>query len=99
MASRSKRPSSPRSTTECTRHDDANIGAERFLLTSGADSRFPLGLEKAAQHRGQPRRRASAVREILKRGLVAEGFAKALAGSKSSDFGLSAKVPGGRTAK
>ena len=42
--------------------------------------------------------RASAVREILKRGLAAEGFTKAIAGSKSSDFGLSAKS-GGRTVK
>lgn len=43
--------------------------------------------------------RASAVREILKRGLAAEGFAKATAGSKSRDFGVSAKMSGGRTAK
>lgn len=43
--------------------------------------------------------RASAVREILKRGLAAEGFAKALAGSKSTDFGVSAKATGGRTVK
>jgi hypothetical protein len=42
--------------------------------------------------------RASAVREILKRGLAAEGFAKAAAGSKSRDFGVSAKS-GGRTVK
>jgi len=43
--------------------------------------------------------RASAVREILKRGLAAEGFAKVVAGSKSSDFGVSGKTPSGRTAK
>ena len=32
--------------------------------------------------------RASAVRELLKRGLAAEGFLKADQGSKSSDFGV-----------
>ena len=34
--------------------------------------------------------RASAVRELLKRGLVAEGFEVAKDGSHSKDFGLSA---------
>lgn len=32
--------------------------------------------------------RASAVRELLKRGLAAEGFSGALAGQKSEDFGV-----------
>jgi hypothetical protein len=32
--------------------------------------------------------RAAAVRELLKRGLAAEGFANALAGEKSQDFGV-----------
>lgn len=32
--------------------------------------------------------RASAVRELLKRGLAAEGFANAEAGDKSQDFGV-----------
>jgi hypothetical protein len=32
--------------------------------------------------------RASAIRELLKRGLVAEGFDEAEDGSKSKDFGL-----------
>ena len=32
--------------------------------------------------------RASAVRELLKRGLMAEGFALADKGAKSADFGL-----------
>jgi plasmid stability protein len=43
--------------------------------------------------------RASAVREILRRGLAVEGFTKALAGSKSRDFGVSAKAPGRQTVK
>jgi len=32
--------------------------------------------------------RASAIRELLKRGLLAEGFASALDGSKSKDFSV-----------
>lgn len=32
--------------------------------------------------------RAAAVRELLKRGLAAEGFAAAAAGEKSEDFGV-----------
>ena len=37
--------------------------------------------------------RASAVRELLKRGLAAEGFLAADQGSKSSDFGIMAGDP------
>ena len=32
--------------------------------------------------------RAAAIRELLKRGLTAEGFVEALGGSKSEDFGV-----------
>ena len=37
--------------------------------------------------------RASAVRELLKRGLAAEGFSLAPAGTKSSDYGVIGKTP------
>jgi hypothetical protein len=40
--------------------------------------------------------RAAAVRELLKRGLAAEGFASAAYGSKSSDYGVVGKTPAGR---
>jgi hypothetical protein len=40
--------------------------------------------------------RTSAVRELLKRGLAAEGFATAAVGAKSSDYGVSGKTPTGR---
>ena len=40
--------------------------------------------------------RASAVRELLKRGLAAEGFASAAYGSKSSEYGVTGKTPSGR---
>jgi hypothetical protein len=37
--------------------------------------------------------RASAVRELLKRGLAAEGFLTAPAGAKSSEYGVTGKTP------
>jgi hypothetical protein len=40
--------------------------------------------------------RAAAVRELLKRGLAAEGFASAPVGTKSSEFGVIGKTPAGR---
>jgi hypothetical protein len=40
--------------------------------------------------------RAAAVRELLKRGLAAEGFAVAAVGAKSSTFGVTGKSPTGR---
>jgi hypothetical protein len=40
--------------------------------------------------------RASAVRELLKRGLAAEGFEAAALGSKSADFGVTGKAATGR---
>ena len=40
--------------------------------------------------------RESAVRELLKRGLAADGFALAAYGSKSSEYGVVGKTPAGR---
>lgn len=40
--------------------------------------------------------RASAVRELLKRGLAAEGFHVAAYGAKSSEYGVTGKTPAGR---
>ena len=40
--------------------------------------------------------RAAAVRELLKRGLAAEGFAAAAFGTKSEDFGVTGTTPKGR---
>ena len=37
--------------------------------------------------------RAAAIREILKRGLAAEGFEAAAFGAKSGDFGVIGKMP------
>jgi hypothetical protein len=41
--------------------------------------------------------RAAAVRELLKRGLAAEGFELAPAGAKSSEYGVTGKTPGGNS--
>ena len=41
--------------------------------------------------------RASAVRELLKRGLTAEGFGVAAFGAKSNDYGVVGKAPAGRS--
>jgi hypothetical protein len=40
--------------------------------------------------------RAAAVRELLRRGLAAEGFATASYGAKSSDYGVTGDAPAGR---
>jgi hypothetical protein len=43
--------------------------------------------------------RAAAVRELLKRGLAAEGFDEAAFGSKSSEFGVTGRTPEGRAGR
>jgi hypothetical protein len=40
--------------------------------------------------------RAAAVRELLKRGLAAEGFLTAPTGAKSAEFGVTGETPQGR---
>lgn len=43
--------------------------------------------------------RAAAIRELLKRGLAAEGFQLAAFGTKSEEFGVTGKTPDGRDRK
>jgi hypothetical protein len=43
--------------------------------------------------------RASAVRELLKRGLASEGFDSAAFGSKSEDYGVVGRTPAGRAGR
>jgi hypothetical protein len=43
--------------------------------------------------------RAAAVRELLRRGLAAEGFGLALAGAKSADYGVIGDAPSQRSAE
>ena len=42
--------------------------------------------------------RAAAIRELLKRGLSAEGYEAAAFGAKSQEFGVVGKTPNGRGA-
>ena len=55
-------------------------------LTALDDFRFKLRMPS----------RASAIRELLKRGLAAEGFETAAFGSKSEEYGVTGKTPKGR---
>jgi len=41
--------------------------------------------------------RAAAIRELLKRGLAAEGFLSAPFGTKSEEYGVTGKNPSGRS--
>jgi len=43
--------------------------------------------------------RAAAIRELLKRGLAAEGYAAAVFGAKSEEYGVTGKTPKGRDFK
>jgi len=43
--------------------------------------------------------RAAAVRELLKRGLAAEGYTLAAPGAKSSDYGVTGNTPEGRDSR
>ena len=43
--------------------------------------------------------RAATVRELLKRGLTAEGFESAAFGTKSEEFGVAGAAPKGRKSK
>jgi hypothetical protein len=45
------------------------------------------------RYKGRIPSRAAAVRELLKRGLAAEGFVSADAGAKSTDFGVTEAAP------
>jgi hypothetical protein len=63
-----------------------DVRGERLQIMLSADE-----LEVVDEFRFKQRipSRAAAVRELLKRGLAAEGFAAAVFGSKSSDYGIS----------
>ena len=43
--------------------------------------------------------RTAAVRELLRRGLAAEGFEAAKFGTKSEDYGVTGRTPSGRSNK
>jgi hypothetical protein len=71
---------------EDTRGERLQIMLTPDELTALDDFRFKMRMPS----------RAAAVRELLKRGLAAEGFMAAAYGVKSSDYGVTGKTPPGR---
>jgi hypothetical protein len=69
------------------------LRGERLQIMLGADE---LAMVDDFRFKKRMPSRAAAVRELFKRGLAAEGFQTAAAGSKSSDFGLAGKPQNGR---
>ena len=69
------------------------VRAERLQIM--LDPEELLAIDDFRFKRRKPSR-ASAVRELLKRGLAAEGFLSAAVGAKSSEYGVVGKTPPGR---
>jgi hypothetical protein len=72
---------------------DARQRGERLQIM--LDARELAALDDFRFKKRMPSR-ASAVRELLKRGLAAEGFLTAAVGAKSAAFGVLGKPPEGR---
>jgi hypothetical protein len=72
--------------------DDAR--GERLQIMLSGDE---LALLDTFRFKARMPSRAAAVRELLKRGLAAEGFTEAAFGAKSSEYGLSGDDPEGRS--
>jgi hypothetical protein len=70
--------------------DGTRLRAERLQIMLDAEEL--VAVDDFRFKRRMPSR-ASAVRELLKRGLMAEGFASATVGAKSSSFGVTNKTP------
>jgi len=70
----------------------ANRGERLQIMLSGDE----LTVLDDFRFRRRMPSRAAAIRELLKRGLSAEGFQAAAFGSKSEEFGVLGKTPGGR---
>jgi hypothetical protein len=75
--------------------DELNRGERLQIMLTGDE----LILLDDFRYKTRMPSRASAVRELLKRGLAAEGFDAAPFGSKSEDYGVSGKQPPGRTTR
>jgi hypothetical protein len=83
---------------------DEAKGRTMAQLTRGERLQLMLTAEELVaiddfRHQRRMPSRAAAVRELLKRGLAAEGFAEAAYGSKSADYGVTGKVPQGRSGR
>jgi len=75
---------------ECAMAQATRLRPERLQIMLDAEE--VVALDDFRFKKRMPSR-ASAVRELLKRGLAAEGFALAKGGAKSSSFGVTDKVP------
>jgi hypothetical protein len=74
--------------------EDHDARGERLqIMLSGEE----LTLLDTFRFKARMPSRAAAVRELLKRGLAAEGFDQAAFGAKSSDYGVSGDDPAGRS--
>jgi hypothetical protein len=72
---------------------DTNGRGERLQIMLSAEELMVLDDFRFKQRMPS---RAAAVRELLKRGLAAEGFSAAVFGAKSSDYGVMGDPAGGR---
>ncbi len=70
----------------------ANRGERLQVMLSGEE----LTVLDDFRYKTRMPSRASAIRELLKRGLAAEGFETAAFGSKSEEYGVMGKTPKGR---
>jgi len=71
---------------------DANRGERLQIMLSGDE----LTVLDDFRFRNRMPSRAAAIRELLKRGLAAEGFKAAAFGTKAEEFGVTGKTPAGR---
>jgi len=72
--------------------DQENRGERLQIMLAGEE----LVLLDDFRYKTRMPSRAAAIRELLKRGLAAEGFGAAAFGAKSEDYGVSGVVPPGR---
>jgi hypothetical protein len=72
--------------------NDVNRGERLQIMLSGDE----LTVLDDFRFRNRMPSRAAAIRELLKRGLAAEGFKAAAFGTKSEEFRVTGKTPGGR---
>jgi len=72
--------------------NDATRGERLQIMLSGEELKV---LDDFRFKKRMPSR-AAAIRELLKRGLAAEGFEAAAFGTKSEDYGVLGRTPPGR---
>ena len=75
--------------------DAQNRGERLQIMLTGEE----LILLDDFRYKARMPSRAAAVRELLKRGLAAEGFESAIFGTKSEEFGVAGATPKGRKSR